>query len=112
MARVYSTRLVAGRLVAGGSPLTYTAPAGSTVVLRDLEVGVHTAGPALLTMSVVGPPGPLVLLPLPEAVSNPRLLQWTGRVVLAATEVLTIAVIEPYSGFLYADVCLSGYVLA
>lgn len=87
MAVVYSTRFYIGVLPATEA-LVYTAPAGHTVVLKDITIFNNSADPALTLVSVHGP-GAAANVYTNTSLPAAGVAEWQGHQVLNAGDTLT-----------------------
>jgi hypothetical protein len=107
MARVYSTELLAVQGL--DADATYTAPPGSTVVIREVDVYWGGGVTANVSFRLIGSVGQTIWEVHVNASVPPydsRSWQWQGRAVLEAGETFTIR----GTGDLF-DATVSGYVL-
>jgi hypothetical protein len=102
----YSTRFFAEAISAEVNP-AYTVPSGFVAVLRDLELYNETGDTDTLNCELTIP-GPLnVIMYSAAEVPTYQSVQWRGRVVLNAGDVLWF-----YAGHYPWQVVASGYLLS
>lgn len=102
MARVYSTRLFLGNVAAASSVTLYTAPAGYTVVIRDISfIPFGGSTPWEVTIGING-----TFFYQEESASAPALFHWEGRAVMNPGDEITC---NTNTGGL--DGQISGYLL-
>lgn len=101
----YSSRLFAGVMSAVADTNLYVVAAGTTVVLRDIEIYNYSGAVQALSLSVLvsGANFKCLQLPLPVGIQT---TQWQGRIVLEPTDILQ-GHCTTVDNFLY----VSGYVL-
>lgn len=90
MAIVYSRKLAAGSINAGVNVNVYTVPAGTTTIVRDIEVAAILAAAGLLLVTEGG----IWIASFTEAATQYASYQWTGRVVLNAGDVINVDAIS------------------
>lgn len=102
MAIVYSRKLAAGTINAGVNNNVYTVPAGTTTIVRDIEVAdvLALAGLILITQ------GGIWIASFTGTAAQYASYQWTGRVVLNAGDVINVDAVS--SDWTYR---ISGYEL-
>lgn len=88
MAGVYSIRLFAMSLAGPTSPTVYTVPAGSTVVLREVDAYSPDVVPTPLFFILSTVPATAFFL---TAAAGPASVQWRGRLVMPAAESLELS---------------------
>lgn len=102
---VYSVRLFAGQLTA--ATYVYTAAAGSTIVVRDVELANLGTAATLVGCAVlpVSGSGSSALVYAPSLAANST-LHWDGRVVLETGDQLQV-----FAGGYPVSALISGYSL-
>lgn len=102
----YSTRFAAVTLSAA-APALYTVPEGYTAVIRDMELTNQTGAPVSFAVDVTVP-GPLTAtMYYNGAFPAASWVQWTGRVVLNAGDILGAS-----AGAYPVGLVVSGYLLS
>lgn len=105
MARtVYSVNFIRARVTV--TAIEYIVPAGSVIVVRDVDAIVYAGSTGLVTMAQ-GSSGVGIWSTVPTG-SAQATQMWRGRQVINAGSILYV---QPF-GTVTADVTISGYVLS
>ena len=99
---IYSRSLVAAAGLSG--TVTSVVPAGTTVVIRDVDVTLGVSAGVLVTL--VGANGQVIWAWSSGVTTDKTSAQWRGRQVIEAGQTFSVVTSAP------ADVTVSGYVLA